>query len=177
MAPVSGAHYTEPAEGKVSLIADRRGLFRVNRKLLQQVNSIGDITVCTLPDHYPVEPGARLASMRIVPLVSDEKQIAEAERLCSEEKLLDLRPYHRKKIGAIITGSEIFQHKVVNYKSLLENMGDVTLTLARLKSVISAVTKITSGEKVFWRRSQSKESFLGGKKSGISENEYMVERG
>ena len=26
MAPVSGAHYTEPAEGKVSLIADRRGL-------------------------------------------------------------------------------------------------------------------------------------------------------
>lgn len=42
------------------------------------------------------------------------------------------------------TGSEIFQHMVVNYKSKLENMGDVTLTLARLKSVISAVTKITS---------------------------------
>lgn len=42
------------------------------------------------------------------------------------------------------TGSEIFQHMVINYKSKLENMGDVTLTLARLKSVISAVTKITS---------------------------------
>ena len=112
MAPVSGAHYTEPAEGKVSLIADRRGLFRVNRKLLQQVNSIGDITVCTLPDHYPVEEGARLASMRIVPLVTEEKQIEEAETLCSRKKLLDLRPYQYRKIGVIVTGSEVYHGRV-----------------------------------------------------------------
>ena len=69
MAPVEGAHYTEPAEGKVLLFADQRGMFRVNRKLLNKINSIGDITICTLPDHYPVEAGARLASMRIVPLM------------------------------------------------------------------------------------------------------------
>ena len=64
MAPVEGAHYTEPAEGKVLLFADRRGMFRVNRRLLNKINSIGDITICTLPDHYPVEVGSRLASMR-----------------------------------------------------------------------------------------------------------------
>lgn len=112
MAPVPGAHYTEPAEGKVSLIADRRGLFRVNRKLLKQINSIGDITICTLPDHYPVEPGARLASMRIVPLVTREAQIAEAEALCSREKLLELHPYQYKKIGVIVTGSEVYHGRV-----------------------------------------------------------------
>ena len=28
MAPVEGCHYTEPAEGKVLLMADRRGMFR-----------------------------------------------------------------------------------------------------------------------------------------------------
>ena len=93
MAPVENAHYTEPAEGKTLLFADQRGLFRVNKKLLDKVNSIGDITIATLPDHYPVEVGARLASMRIVPLVTKEEQIIEAERLCAEEKLLDLRPY------------------------------------------------------------------------------------
>ena len=112
MAPVEGAHYTEPAEGKVLLIADRRGMFRVNRKLLGKIDSIGDITVCTLPDHYPVEPGARLASMRIVPLVTRETQILEAERLCAEEKLLELRPYLPRKAGIIITGSEVWHGRI-----------------------------------------------------------------
>lgn len=112
MAPVEGAHYTEPAEGKVLLFADQRGMFRVNRKLLNKINSIGDITICTLPDHYPVEVGDRLASMRIVPLVTKEEQILEAERLCTKEKLLDLRPYQHKKIGVIITGSEVYHGRI-----------------------------------------------------------------
>lgn len=112
MAPVAGAHYTEPSEGKVLLIADQRGMLRVNRKLLQRINSIGDITICTLPDHYPVEAGDRLASMRIVPLVTREEQIQEAEQLCVSEKLLDLRPYQKKKVGVIITGSEIYHGRI-----------------------------------------------------------------
>ena len=112
MAPVKGARYTEPAEGKVLLLAQQRGLFRVNRKLLKRINSIGDITISTLPDHYPVETGARLASMRIVPLVTEEAQILEAERLCREEWLLDLRPYHPRKAGIIITGSEVYHGRI-----------------------------------------------------------------
>lgn len=112
MAPVAGAHYTEPSEGKVLLIADQSGMLRVNRKLLQRINAIGDITICTLPDHYPVEAGDRLASMRIVPLVTREEQIQEAEQLCVSEKLLDLRPYQKKKVGVIITGSEIYHGRI-----------------------------------------------------------------
>ena len=112
MAPVEGYHYTEPAEGKVLLFADQRGMFRVNRKLLNKIDSIGDITICTLPDHYPVEAGTRLASMRIVPLVTKEEQILEAERLCAQEKLLDLRPYQPKKIGVVITGSEVYSGRI-----------------------------------------------------------------
>lgn len=112
MAPVEGAHYTAPSEGKVLLMADKRGMFRVDTALLQKINSIGDITISTLPDHYPVEPGARLASMRIVPLVTKEEQILRAEQLCAEKKLLDLRPYQEKKLGVIITGSEIYSGRI-----------------------------------------------------------------
>ena len=108
MAPVQGAHYTAPSEGKVLLMADTRGMLRVDTELLREINSIGDITISTLPDHYPVESGARLASMRIVPLVTKEEQIIAAERLCAQRKLLDLRPYAHKKIGVIITGSEVY---------------------------------------------------------------------
>lgn len=112
MAPVANAHYTEPAEGKVLLFADQRGMFRVNTALLKKINSIGDITIATLPDHYPVETGARLASMRIVPLVTQESQIIQAEQLCAMEKLLDLKPYQNKKLGVIITGSEVYTGRI-----------------------------------------------------------------
>ncbi len=112
MAPVKGAHYEGPSEGKVLLIADRRGQFRVNTDLLHRINAIGDITIATLPDHYPVEPGARLASMRIVPLVTQERQIIQAERLCQKEKLLDLKPYLPRKAGIVITGSEIYTGRI-----------------------------------------------------------------
>lgn len=112
MASVEGAHYTEPSEGKVLLMADTRGMFRVDTALLQAINSIGDITISTLPDHYPVEAGARLASMRIVPLVTQEAQIIRAEELCRGEKLLDLKPYHPRKLGVVITGSEIYTGRI-----------------------------------------------------------------
>lgn len=109
---VEGAHDIGPAEGKVQLVADRRGLLRVNRVLLKKLNSLGDITICTLPDRYPAEVGARLASMRIVPLVTEETQIIEAERLCAGQKLLELRPYRYQKVGAIITGSEVYSGRI-----------------------------------------------------------------
>lgn len=112
MAPVEGAHYTGPSEGKVLLFADQRGMFQVNTRLLNRINAIGDITIATLPDHYPVEPGARLASMRIVPLVTQESQIIEAERLCAFQKLLELLPYQNKKVGVIITGSEVYHGRI-----------------------------------------------------------------
>ena len=112
MAPVTGAHYTPPSEGKVLLITETRGMFRVNTALLSRVNEIEDITITTLPDHYPVEAGARLASMRIVPLVTKERNIIEAERLCAGERLLDLRPYRERKAGVIITGSEVYTGRI-----------------------------------------------------------------
>ena len=112
MAPVEGAHYTEPSEGKVLLMADTRGMLRVDTELLRTINAIGDITISTLPDHYPVEAGARLASMRIVPLVTQETQIIQAETLCREKKLLELKPYQPRKLGVVITGSEIYTGRI-----------------------------------------------------------------
>ncbi len=112
MAPVEGAYYTEPSEGKVLLMAEERGMFRVDTGLQKKLNSIGDITIASFPDHYPVEKGTRLASMRIVPLVTQEEQIVEAEKLCKGKKLFDLRPYQHKKIGVIITGSEVYHGRI-----------------------------------------------------------------
>lgn len=112
MAPVEGAHYTKPSEGKVNLVADVRGMFRVNTALLKQVNSIEHITISALPDHYPVEVGSKLNGARIIPLVTKEANIIAAEELCKGKKLFDLRPYKQMKVGVIITGSEIYSGRI-----------------------------------------------------------------
>lgn len=112
MAPVEGAHYEGPSEGKVVLKADARGLLRVDTALLRQVNSIPDVTIATLPDHYPVEVGDRLASMRIVPLVTKEENVQRAEALCKGRPLLALKPYRTMKVGVVITGSEVYSGRI-----------------------------------------------------------------
>lgn len=112
MTTVDGAHYGSVSEGKIQLFADQDGMFRVDKALLAAVNRVGDITITTLPDHYPVKAGDRLASMRIVPLVTEERQIAKAEALCAGKQLYDLRPFKPLKVGIIITGSEIYHGRI-----------------------------------------------------------------
>ncbi len=112
MAPTENAHYNGPSEGKVTLIADADGMFRTDTALLKQLNSIGDITITALPDHYPVKAGARAASMRIVPLVTKEENIAQAEALCAGKQLFRLLPYKPLRVGIIITGSEVYSGRI-----------------------------------------------------------------
>lgn len=112
MAPVEGAHYTDVSEGKVLLVSDVYGQFRVDTELLREINSIGDITISTIADHFPVSPGTRLAGMRIVPLVTKEQQIIDAETICRGRKLMDIRPYRNLKVGVVITGSEVYSGRI-----------------------------------------------------------------
>ena len=109
---VEGARCEGPSEGKIVLRAERAGMLRVDTEMLRRLNSIGDITVTTLPDHYPVLPGDRIASMRIVPLVTQETQIEQFEAMCREAKAIRLLPYRQRKAGIIITGSEVYHGRI-----------------------------------------------------------------
>lgn len=112
MSAMEGARQSGPSEGKILFFAEGDGLFRVDTALQREINSIGDITISCLPDHYPVKAGARIASMRIVPLVTQEEQIIRAEQLCAGRRLFALRPYQRKKVGVVITGSEVYSGRI-----------------------------------------------------------------
>ena len=79
---------------------------------MKELNSIGDLTITCLPDHYPVRQGARIASMRIVPLVTKEQQILQAEQMCEGRKLFELLPYRFLRVGVVITGSEIYSGRI-----------------------------------------------------------------
>mgnify|MGYP000618114043 CR=1 FL=1 len=100
---------SQVSEGKIELFASRDGLFQVDVKRLNIVNSIDNLIVATRHTNTAVRKGDKLAGVRVVPLVIEEKTIKQAERFIPKSTLLSLSPWKRKTCGLIITGSEVAQ--------------------------------------------------------------------
>lgn len=111
-ASVQGVRFEGPSEGKMLMFAETEGLFRVDTDLLREINHVEDVTVCSVPDHYPVKPGMKLASMRIVPLTTREENILKVEELCRQRELFKILPYRHLKVGIVITGSEVYHGRI-----------------------------------------------------------------
>lgn len=101
-------HATEVKEGKVELIADVEGLFQVNVEALTAVNEQEELMIATRHGNCAVKKGDKLAGMRVIPLVIEEKKVLEAKRVAGEKPILTLTPWKKKTAGIITTGSEVY---------------------------------------------------------------------
>ena len=108
-----GLSFTEPKEGKVSLIADYDGMCTINEDLLVQVNMIEDMVVATRSNRRPVKKGDIVAGIRVVPLVIDEYKLQSVEHLSrNHEMTISVKPFQSLKVGIITTGSEVYQGRI-----------------------------------------------------------------
>lgn len=112
--------YLPPKEGKVSIVSKVDGLFYVDKKNLLKVNMVKDVLFSTLPNRYPVKKGDTVAATRIVPLYIEEKFLKKVERL-GNKKVIWIRPFFRRKVGIVVTGSEIFEQRVKDGSSMIED--------------------------------------------------------
>jgi len=105
--------YQESQEGKTVLEASQKGLLKIKSSLLHEINSIEDVTITSLPNNFRVEQGQKVASARIVPLVTKEKNIEKLEELCKlYGPVFNIQPYKKLKVGIVITGSEVFKGRI-----------------------------------------------------------------
>lgn len=105
--------YSGPSEGKYQMTSDIDGLFRVSADALRRINSVPDFTVAVRPGGTPVKKGEKLAGARIVPLVTKRENVKLATLLAKENyPIICVEPYKVKKVGAIITGSEIYNGRI-----------------------------------------------------------------
>ncbi|MEM3401677.1 MAG: molybdopterin-binding protein [Candidatus Hadarchaeales archaeon] len=105
--------HTKPNKGRVDLLASISGVLRVKEATVKEVNLVEDFVLATLPDFSGVRKGQRVASMKIVPLSVDEAKMREVEGILSREKpVVEVCAPVVKRIGAIITGTEIFEGRV-----------------------------------------------------------------
>ncbi|MEI7670900.1 MAG: molybdopterin-binding protein [Deltaproteobacteria bacterium] len=102
-----------PSEGRFDLIAETRGLLKINTRSLMKINRIPRVVVATLHTMTPVLQGERVAGTKVVPLVIAEKVIQKVEMICAAAgPVLSVLPYRKLKVGAVITGREVYEGRI-----------------------------------------------------------------
>ena len=107
----SSLSLTEVAEGKIEFAAKCDGLLKIDRALLDAVNSIDNIAVTTLHGNQVVGKGKKVGGTRIIPLVIEEEPLARMEALC-DHPILEVLPFKHWKIGLIVTGGEVYAGRI-----------------------------------------------------------------
>ena len=100
-------HPTPVKEGKIELIADCDGLFRVDVERLNAVNDVEELMIATRHTDTAVRKGDKLAGTRVIPLVIQEEILRTAEERAGKAPLLSLIPWKLRTCGLITTGSEV----------------------------------------------------------------------
>lgn len=103
---------SEIKEGKIELSATVDGLFKVDTKRLNQINSLGEMMIATRHGNFPVKKGDKLAGTRIIPLVIEEEKMNKAKRIAGEKPLLTILPFKKKKAVIVTTGNEVFYGRI-----------------------------------------------------------------
>lgn len=109
----SGINLTEPKEGKVSLVANRMGLLKINTKALYKINEMEEVMFATLHTNQIVYEGKILAGTRIIPLVIQGKKVSRIENICKlNYPVMEVKPFKSLKAGIVTTGSEVYHGRI-----------------------------------------------------------------
>ncbi len=99
-----------PKEGRVNLVAERNGLFSVDKDALLLFNLVDDIMCATIHINTVVKKGQIVAGTRAIPLVVKKKLIEEAALI--GKGILEVKELRKPRVGVLITGNEIYCGRV-----------------------------------------------------------------
>jgi hypothetical protein len=103
-----GLKWGDPSEGKSNMTARSDGLLKINAAGLLKINNIGAIIISTLKNNFPCKEGQTVAATRIIPLIIAQKKIERLETIAAKYgPVIQILPYQKMKVGAVVTGSEI----------------------------------------------------------------------
>jgi hypothetical protein len=100
----------EAKEGKITIVADRAGLLRINRDVLSRFNMLDDVICATVHSNTVVRKGQVVAGTRAIPLVVKRETIETAVNIAREAAgVIEVKEMRKPKVGIVITGNEIYQ--------------------------------------------------------------------
>ena len=104
---------SEPVEGKITILADRDGLLKINVDTLYRFNLLGEVMCSTLQTNTPVKKGETIAGTRLIPLVSARALIDKAVAIAMDSgPVIEVKALRQARAGLIITGNEVFHGRI-----------------------------------------------------------------
>jgi len=118
-----GIVFNKPSEGKVNLLAQYKGLLKINFKALEKINMIDEAMIATLHTDIVVDKGEVVAATRIIPLFIDKFKIEQIDNICSEEgPIIWVETLKTMKVGIVTTGSEVYSGRIEDkFGSVIKN--------------------------------------------------------
>jgi molybdenum cofactor cytidylyltransferase len=99
--------------GRVNLLAQVNGLFKVNVEALLEFNDRPDITLATIPNNSLVQPKMIVGTIKIIPYSVPKADLEAAEAVARREPLVEVKPFVVQQAALITTGSTAARTKVV----------------------------------------------------------------
>src|SRR5436309_5002609 len=88
--------------GQWTLVATRRGLLRVRREALADVNAMEGVSVFTLFEAQPVEPGETIGKCKVTPLLIPSETLRAVEKIARDAQgLVTVSGFRPATIGAV----------------------------------------------------------------------------
>jgi molybdenum cofactor synthesis domain-containing protein len=122
----------EPREGKITIIAGRDGLLKIDVDALRAFNLLGDVMCATLHTNTVVKKGQEVAGTRAIPLVVKKQVVEEAVEIANHVRkaefqsairnpqsaiegatgVIEVKELRRPKAGVVITGNEVYHGRI-----------------------------------------------------------------
>ena len=110
----------EPKEGKISIIAERDGLLKIDRDALLEFNMLGEVMCATLHDNTVVKKGQTVAGTRAIPLVVKRSIVERAVRIARRgpgsssqgQGVIEVKEIGKPRVGVVITGNEVYHGRI-----------------------------------------------------------------
>lgn len=102
---------SEVKEGKIDFFSGVNGVLKIDEENLLKINMEREISFATLPNNYLVKKGEKIAGTRVIPLVIDKNKIQNIKNKINE-KIINVFPIKKYKIGVVITGNEVLKGRI-----------------------------------------------------------------
>ena len=102
-----------PSEGKIALVAQTKGLLKVNVGALTEFNMVPDVSCSSRHNNVVVKEGDAVAATRAIPLVISERNLMEAVAIADQAGgIFAVKRFSKLKAGGVVTGNEVFYGRI-----------------------------------------------------------------
>ncbi|MFN8470594.1 MAG: molybdopterin-binding protein [Anaerolineae bacterium] len=131
------------AGGRVNLLAEARGLLKLDVDRLNSINEIDGLTIATLFQNAVVQPKKIVATAKVIPYAVPEESLRRVEALAGPSVRVETLPGRR--VGVILTSSDAGRAKTIEVldgpiRSRVQELGSDVVALLSVAHTEAAVT-------------------------------------